>query len=121
MCRFILGLFMLSVVSVHSDAAPMSSADSILGAQVAEFLGIAHPMKRKCDDDDDCPGFANSCFAGYCTSEDDTLCDDDDDCPGFANSCFAGHCTSQDTNQCDDDDDCPGFANSCFAGHCTNP
>jgi hypothetical protein len=31
------------------------------------FFGIA-PMNRQCDSDADCPGFANSCFAGRCTN-----------------------------------------------------
>ncbi len=73
----------------------------------------------KCDSNDDCPGFANSCFAGKCTRP-GYQCDSNDDCPGFANSCFAGKCTRQEP-LCDSNDDCPGFANSCFAGKCTNP
>lgn len=77
------------------------------------------PVHKQCDKDSDCPGFANSCFAGRCTQP-GFQCEKDSDCPGFANSCFAGKCTKQEA-LCDSDKDCPGFANSCFAGKCTNP
>lgn len=103
-----------SLASAEENCAPATRVPGI-----ADHLNPQ--ARRKCDSDADCPGFANSCFAGSCTSDDDNQCNSDADCPGFANSCFAGHCTSQDTNQCDSDADCPGFANSCFAGHCTNP
>lgn len=116
-------LVLLALLSMQVSAAPASqgSCASVSNVTLNSFFGIFEPLRRQCDSDDDCPGFANHCFAGRCTSDDDSLCDSDDDCPGFANHCFAGHCTSSDTNQCDSDDDCPGFANHCFAGHCTNP
>jgi hypothetical protein len=82
---------------------------------------VAAPHHRKCDTNADCPGFANSCFAGNCEAEDSGQCNSNADCPGFANSCFAGHCESKDTTQCNSNADCHGFANSCFAGHCSNP
>ncbi len=83
------------------------------------FIAQALASNRQCASNMDCPGFANSCFAGRCTQPGD-FCDSNADCPGFANSCFAGKCVQQGA-LCNTNDDCPGFANSCFAGKCTNP
>ena len=101
-----------------ADLSTSPSQDYSVSDYLCQLLSPVRPL-QKCDSDDDCPGFANSCFAGECTGE-ENQCDSDADCPGFANSCFAGKCTGE-PNQCDSDDDCPGFANSCFAGKCTNP
>jgi hypothetical protein len=113
-------LLVLSLFAALFFSAPLSQAAPSAACLILPVWAQAG-LAPKCDSNADCPGFANSCFAGQCTSKDDNQCDSNADCPGFANSCFAGHCTSKDTNQCDSNKDCPGFANSCFAGHCTNP
>lgn len=97
-------------------AKPACRAEAAKGSAKLVLQSLTAP---KCDSDDDCPGFMNSCFMGQCRQE-GYQCDSDDDCPGFMNNCFMNKCSRQEP-LCDSDDDCPGFMNNCFMGKCTNP
>jgi hypothetical protein len=45
----------------------LRQAKSSSNLKLNAFFSLIKP-DRKCDSDDDCPGFANSCFAGHCTN-----------------------------------------------------
>jgi len=113
-------MYFVALLAALTMATPaMATAPGNIQELMQISTSVPNPPNPKCDSDDDCPGFANYCFAGECNQQ-GYLCDSDDDCPGFNNYCFAGECNVQEP-LCDSDDDCPGFANYCFAGKCANP